>query len=411
MKISDVQLSVIKDSRGQDTLEAHIVGEGFDVKASVPSGKSTGEHEAAVVAPLVAAEKFSSLKKTLLSKDFASQKNFDDFLLELDGTENKTHLGGNTTLALSLSFARVMAKQQDIDLYAYIASLVAHQGEAAFPRPIFNVINGGAHVDVPEEWKDASGRLLRLDFQEFQIIPDTEDFALGLSLGKRCYEKLGMVLSDRFGEDSVRKGDEAGYFAPFLSNEDALETLWSLIDSSHYPLHIGIDAAATQFYTQKTYLLNGQTYTASQLHERYNALLHSYHLQSIEDPFFEEDFDSFVTLTRDAKKEDVLIITDDLTTTNPKWLAKAIEKRAGNAILVKPNQIGTLSETLEVVSMAHENGWKTIVSHRSGETEDDFIADLAAGVGAWGLKSGAPATLWRMNKYQRLLEIWQAQQN
>lgn len=409
MNISDIQLKVIKDSRGADTLEARMVGDGFDVKASVPSGKSKGEHEIISVDPGVAVGAFAELKSEILSQSFEHQRAFDKFLVEKDGTEKKSNIGGNVTLALSLSFARAMAQVEHKELFAYIGELIEKKGNN-FPRPIFNVINGGAHVAIPQEWKDSVGRELRLDFQEFQVIPQMDDVGLGLSIGQRYYEKLKMFLIEKFGANRVLMGDEAGFYAPFSTNEEALSVLQEVISTYQHPLGIGLDTAATQFYQNGTYHLSGVSFSPQELGKRYRELISAYEIVSVEDPFYEEDFDSFGALTRDMKEKDVLVITDDLTTTNPKWLSKAIEQKAGNAILIKPNQIGTLSETLDVVAMAHTNGWKTVVSHRSGETEDDFIADLAVGVGAWGLKSGAPATPWRMNKYERLLAIWQQQQ-
>jgi len=407
MKISDVKLSVIQDSRGQDTLEARMIGDGFDVKASVPSGKSKGEHEVVSIDPALAVAKFGELRSEIISQSFGNQRAFDDFLIQKDATEKKDALGGNVMLALSLSFARAQSVLGGGELYEYIRELVGTRGADKFPRPIFNVINGGAHVAVPQEWKDDSGRELKLDFQEFQIIPKTDDFGLGLSVGQRCYEKLKMFLVDTFGASRVLVGDEAGFCAPFTNNEEALGVLQEVISTYQHPMHIGLDTAATQFYKNGAYILSGVSFSPQELERRYRELIDAYGVVSIEDPFFEEDFDSFEALTSDVAKKDVLVITDDLTTTNPKWLAKAIKEKAGNTILIKPNQIGTLSETLDVVSLAHQNGWKTVVSHRSGETEDDFIADLAVGVGAWGLKSGAPATPWRMNKYERVLTIWQ----
>jgi len=405
MRIEGVRVEIIRDSRGADTLQAWMNGDGFDVQASVPSGKSTGAHEAHALEPSRALGKFGAVQRELCARDFSSQKEFDDFLIAADGTKDKNNLGANLTLALSLAFARAKAREEKKELFDYIRGIVSARGSTPFPHPVFNMINGGAHVKVPNDWKDAAGRNLKLDFQEFQIIPDTDDYAIALAMAQQFYMKLEEYLHKHYGQ-RVLTGDEAGFFCPFASNGDALAALGDVIDAYRYPLRIGLDVAATQFYRNGSYTVDGASYDAVGLHARYLDLMSAYGIVSIEDPFYEEDFESFAHLVADAGRNR-LVITDDLTATNPGRLATALEKEAGNAILIKPNQIGTLSETLTVCDMAHRAGWKTIVSHRSGETEDDFIADLAFGVGAWGLKSGAPATLWRMNKYQRLFEIWE----
>jgi len=406
MRLSDIQLSVIKDSRGVDTLQARMNGEGFDVCASVPSGKSTGEHEATVVEPAHAVSSFSSLRADILSQDFENQEMFDGYLLKLDGTPNKSALGANTTLALSIAFARAWAALHAMPLYKSLALLVPEKESGkTFPRPFFNVINGGAHVSVPDSWRDASGRMLRLDLQEFQVIPQTDDFGIALGMGQEFYKKLKEFLVSQFGAENVRVGDEAGFYCPFSSNEEALGALRDVIGRFHYPMRIGLDAAGTQIYRDGSYELSGRRLSVQELLERYKSFVASYDVFSIEDPFWEEAFDMFSQIT--SQLPQTMIITDDLTTTNPSWLSKAVQEKAGNTLLVKPNQIGTVSETIAVARSAHVNGWKTVVSHRSGETEDDFIADLAMALGSWGIKSGAPATPFRMNKYNRLLAIWQ----
>lgn len=260
---------------------------------------------------------------------------------------------------------------------------------------------------IPQAWNKKFNVSKSLDIQEFQVIPTTEDFALGLSVGKEFYSKLGRELAKIYGSENVIFGDEAGYVCPFKTNEEALEIIQELINRYLYPLRIGLDAAASQFHNDAndSYLIEGAERTPEELVILYYDFAHAYELISLEDPFNEEAFDDFARLQEEIPK--TILITDDLTTTNPERLSKAISKKSANAILIKPNQIGTVTETLEVISMAHKNGWKTVVSHRSGETKDDFIADLAVGAGTWGLKSGAPATEYRMAKYSRALELWQ----
>ncbi len=407
MKISDANLKIIKDSRGKDTLEAELKADNLSAVASAPSGKSRGAHEAFVLEPQLAVKKFNETKLGILNREFNSQQEFDDFLNYLDGSKNKGNLGGNLTLVLSLAFARLKAKTENKELFQYIRQIsqLSNSQVSQLPRPFFNVINGGAHATNPQS---------KLDFQEFQIIPKTQDFGIALGLGQEFYRKLNETLEEKFGKENVMLGDEAGFSCPFESNEQAIEILADLIVKSNYPLKIGLDVAATQFFHNADlrgsnagkrgyYLIGEKEYSAEELKDFYIKLIEAYNIFSIEDPFFEESFDDFTKLTQ--SKPETLIIADDLTTTNPERLKRAIEKKSGNAILIKPNQIGTLTETINVIKLASENGWQFVVSHRSGETMDDFIANLAAGTGAFGIKAGAPSAPERMAKYNRLLRI------
>jgi len=399
MIIENANLKIIKDSRGNDTLEIELFSRDFAVADSVPAGKSTGTHEAKAIAPQEAIKKFEQIKQQILTNDWQSQKDFDQFLISLDGSLDKRNLGANLVLVLSLAFARLKAKIENIELFQYINNISQIKIEKfILPRPILNVINGGVHSGQED---------CKLDFQEFQIIPIVDDFALGISVAKEFYRKLGEYLIDEFGKEKISLGDEAGYSAPFQNNEEALDVLLDLIKDHNYPLKIGLDVAASQFYQKEkgVYILNDKEYSAEELKKYYLELIDRYELVSLEDPFEEEDFASFAALQKETKG--CLIITDDLTTTNPERLKTAIDKKAGNAILIKPNQIGTLTETLNVVKTAYENNWQAVVSHRSGETMDSFISDLAVGVGAWGLKAGAPGAEERLIKYERVLEIRQ----
>jgi len=270
---------------------------------------------------------------------------------------------------------------------------------------MFNVINGGSHAKN------------KLGFQEFQIIPMVGEYAMALSMGQEFYRKLGIVLENKFGKEKVSLGDEAGYSCPFENNEEALDMLYELIFESKYPMRIGLDMAATQYYKDGKYILGEKEYSKIEISDYYKSLISRYEIVSVEDPFEEEDFDSFGEITKDLKElclnscggeqkmDEILVIADDLTTTNSARLAKAIEEKSGNAILIKLTQIGSVFETLEVIAKAYKNNWKIVVSHRSGETMDDFIADLAYGARAWGIKAGAPGKIERMAKYNRLLEI------
>lgn len=400
MKISDANLKIIKDSRGNDTLETELKSGDFSVSASAPSGKSRGSHEAFVLEPNSALDKFEEIKPKILSHDFTSQEEFDGFLISIDGTPDKKNLGGNMILVLSLAFARLKAKNENLELFQYIQSIgqFPNYSITRLPHSIFNVINGGAHATNPKS---------KLEIQEFQIIPEVADFGLAYGLGQEFYRKLKEFLEAKFGKENVLLGDEAGFSCPFENDEQAIEIMAELISKHNYPLRIGLDAAATQMYQASDikYQANGKQYAPEELKDFYLKLIETYDLISIEDPFQEEAFSDFAALTAATAAKGTKIITDDLTVTNPARLKSAIEKKSGNAILIKPNQIGTLTETLKVIKLAYENNWQTVISHRSGETMDDFIADLAIAVNAWGIKSGAPAAPERLAKYERILKI------
>ena len=403
MKLHDITVAIIPDSRGQDTLEVTLSwdnnGQVVSAKASAPSGKSTGMHEAFVLEPAKAQAMLESVKADILAKDFGGQKEFDEFLIALDGTENKERIGGNLILTLSLAFARLKAQEEGKELFRYIRDISGLEivGDRMVKYPIFNVINGGAHANN------------KLDFQEFQVIPMVDSFEEGYRIGKEYYEKLGEAIRQKFGADNVTLGDEAGYSAPFESNEEAIALMKSVIAANNYPLRIGMDVAASSFFTDGGYMVDGKRLSSQELLGIYYDLIFRYDILSFEDPFEQEAFNDFKMLYTRLNQGglDTYIITDDLTTTNPKRFERAITEQVGNAILVKLNQIGSLSETLHVIRMAYSNNWKVIISHRSGETMDDFIADLAVAVGAWGLKSGAPGKPERTVKYDRVVAIEQ----
>ena len=401
MKIHDIAVNIIQDSRGADTLEATMSwdnnGQIMSASASAPSGKSTGVHEAFVLEPSKALTMLESIKADILAKEFGDQKEFDDFLIALDGTENKGRLGGNLILVLSLAFAHIKAQEEGKELFRYIRDISGLEivGNRMVKYPIFNVINGGAHANN------------QLDFQEFQVIPMVDSFREAYRIGKEYYEKLGEAIRQKFGAEHVTLGDEAGYSAPFTSNEEAIALMKSVIAANNYPLRIGMDVAATSFFTDGGYMVEDRRLSAQELLGIYYDLIYRYDILSFEDPFEQEAFNDFKMLYTRLNQGglDTYIITDDLTTTNPKRFERAIEEQVGNAILVKLNQIGSLTETLKVIRMAYSNNWKVIISHRSGETMDDFIADLAVAVGAWGLKSGAPGKPERTVKYDRVVAI------
>ncbi len=398
MKITRAEIKIIKDSREEETLEVNLQGENFSAVASCPSGKSRGAHESFVLEPKLALGKFESIKSQILAESASgrieNQKDFDEFLINLDGTPNKQNLGGNLILVLSLAFARLKTQEEGIELHKYISSILNTKSSAPnLPFPIFNVINGGVHAQN------------NLSFQEFQVIPQVKDFGMALGFGQEFYKKLQEFLEQKFGKKNLSLGDEGGFSANFKNDEETIEILAEIIKKYNYPMKIGLDVAASQFFTDGNYVIGEKKYSAEELQELYLRLIKTYDILSIEDPFGEESFDDFAKLSRVIVSEGKLVITDDLTTTNPERLKTAIDKKSGNAILIKLNQIGTLTETLNVIRLAYENNWQAIVSHRSGETMDDFIADLAVGIGAWGIKSGAPYPPERMVKYERVLKI------
>lgn len=395
MNIEKAEVQEILDSRGIPTIEVTLGTSAHTVTASVPSGKSTGSKEALEkrdadkrgvgdVCRLLREEIFP----VLLSREFANQRALDTFIIELDGTKNKARLGANGMLAVSIAFAKLSAKEAGLPLWQHIAE--SETFISSYPRLYMNVMNGGAHADF------------RLPFQEYIVVVggkprDAYDRA------KEVFKTLGDVIRAAVGE--IPMGDEGGYSPQFSTLERPFEMLNELIHGED-EMFLAIDAAATEFSEQGNYKMLETTYTRAELVDAYLALIEKFGLRSIEDPFAEDDTEGFSKLLSRSQK-DIIVVGDDLTVTNPEVLKEMILMHAGNALIVKPNQIGTLTEVYDTVRLAHTAGWKTIVSHRSGETEDSFIADLAVGVGAYGLKAGAPSQRVRAVKYERLVAIEQ----
>jgi len=324
----------------------------------------------------------------LLSREFTDQRALDTFLIELDGTKNKARLGANGMLAVSIAFAKLSAKEAGVPLWQHIAE--SETFTPSYPRLYMNVMNGGAHADF------------RLPFQEYIVVVGGKPRE-AYDRAKEVFKTLGDVIRAAVGE--VPMGDEGGYSPQFSMLERPFEILNELIHGED-EMFLAIDAAATEFSEQGNYKMLGTTYTRAELVDTYLALIEKFSLRSIEDPFAEDDTEGFSNLLSCSPK-DLIVVGDDLTVTNSEVLKEMISMHAGNALIVKPNQIGTLTEVYDTVRLAHTAGWKTIVSHRSGETEDSFIADLAVGVGAYGLKAGAPSQRVRAVKYERLLAIEQ----
>ena len=399
----------ILDSRGNPTVEVEMSDGKNTVLAKVPSGASTGIHEAL---ELRDGDKSRFLGKGVLKAvanvnekiseaicgkfEPQNQQELDDFLLALDGTENKSTLGANAILGVSLAAARLAAMQQGIPLWKHLNNLFG--GETSLPRPMVNVLNGGKHAD--------SG----LAIQEFMIVPKFEEFSANLRAGAETFHHLKKILAKR-GE-SVGVGDEGG-FAPRLPGiTDAFEVISEAIDAAGYSgkIEFAIDAAASEFFGEKNgaepgkYLVDGKNLSSAELTDFYGELLEKYPIVSIEDSHAEDDFDGFAGM-QEKFGDKIQLVGDDLFVTNKKRLALGIDKKLANAILIKVNQIGTLSETFETMKLAKSENFGTVISHRSGETSDDFIADLAVGTDAGQIKTGSLSRSERIEKYNQLLRI------
>jgi enolase len=387
MKISQINLRAIQDSRDQDTLEAEMVSGNFSVTSSVPAGKSKGKLEVVSVEPIIALRKLEEIKNEILNIDFPGVSEFDNFLIKLDGTPNKSNLGGNLILVLSICFTKLLAKVNNLQTYQLIAQLL-EKTPKKFPYLYFNLIGGGLHA------KDS------VPFQEQLLVAKFEKPSEGLEYTKSVVEKLRIDIGQNYGE--IRTGDE-GTFS--IKSDDpmlGLEVLSRNLDSQN--VSMALDVAASSFYKDGAYKIGENKFSTEQLLEVYGDILSKFPLISIEDPFFEGDYVGFARMCQ-MFADKIWIIGDDLTVTNKILIQKAIDGKQITGVIIKPNQIGSVSETLDAIKLAQSHNIKIIVSHRSGETNDDFIADLAFGAQADGLKSGAPTQPQRLAKYNRLIEI------
>ena len=393
----------ILDSRGNPTVEAEVHLDDFSVGiAGVPSGASTGVHEAHELRDggdryqgkgVLEAVKHvnNEIADKIVGFEADDQRVIDQTLIELDGTENKSKLGANAILGVSMAVAKAAAESSNLPLYRYIGGPNAH----LLPVPMMNIVNGGAHAD--------SG----VDVQEFMIAPiGAETFAEALRLGAEVYHSLKSVVKSK--GLSTGLGDEGGFAPSVGSTKEALDLIVEAIKKAGLEpgkdIALALDVASSEFYKDGKYHFEGGEDTAEEMVKVYEDLISSYPIVSIEDPLQEDDWEGYTNLT--AKIGDrVQIVGDDFFVTNPARLAKGIEEKAANALLVKVNQIGTLTETFDAVDLAHRAGYRTMMSHRSGETEDTTIADLAVALGCGQIKTGAPARSERVAKYNRLLRI------
>lgn len=402
-KIKDIKAREILDSRGNPTVEVDVLLEsGAKGRAAVPSGASTGSKEALELRDndpkryqgkgvLKAVNNVNTIiKDALIGLESSHQRQIDETMIKLDGTENKTNLGANATLGVSLAVLKATAKEKNIPLYKYFGD------EISLPRPMMNILNGGAHADN------------NLDFQEFMIIPNAKSFKEILRIGSEVFHTLKKVLKENGFNTGV--GDEGGFAPNLNTNEEALDMLMEAIKEAGYTpgkdVNFALDVAASEFYEDGIYNLKGanKKLTSNELVDYYQTLIDKYPIISIEDPVDEEDWEGFREMT-EKYGDKIQLVGDDLFVTNIKYLQKGIDNKAGNAILIKLNQIGTFTETLETINLAKENGYKTIISHRSGETEDVTIADLAVALNLGQIKTGSLSRSERTAKYNELLRI------
>ncbi len=403
-KIVKVKGREVLDSRGNPTVEVEVHLESGAVgRAIVPSGASTGEREALELRDgdpkrylgkgiLKAVDNVNSvIAKALIGLEPYNQREIDKILIELDGTENKSKLGANAILGTSMAVARAAANELGIPLYQYLGGKFGYR----LPVPLMNVINGGAHADNP------------LDIQEFMIVPVCGgSFREALRAGVETFHNLKKILKERGYSTNV--GDEGGFAPNISSSEEALDTLMLAIEKAGYKpgedILLALDVASSEFYEDGYYNFEGRKVKAEDMVEFYKKLIEKYPIVSIEDPMGENDWEGWKLVTKELGNK-IQLVGDDLFTTNPKILRKGIEEGVANAILVKLNQIGTVSETLDTVMLAKERGYSAIISHRSGETEDTFISHLAVATNAGQIKTGSASRTDRIAKYNELLRI------
>lgn len=400
-KIKDIKGREILDSRGNPTVEVDmILDSGIKATASVPSGASCGKNEALELRDgdksryqgkgvLKAVENINTIiKDNLIEMDSLNQREIDNKLLMLDGTEDKSKLGANAILGVSLANLKAAALYSNKELYEYLGN------GKTLPRCMMNILNGGAHAEN------------NLDIQEFMIIPSKDKYSDNLRMGSEVFHNLKTILKENNLACGV--GDEGGFAPNINTTHEALNLIKQAIEKSEYILgkdiFLGLDVAASEFYQDGIYHFENHNYTKEEMLNFYEDLVVKYHIISIEDGMAEEDYDGWKLLT-DKLGDRIQLVGDDLFVTNPKLLQKGIDLGIANAILIKLNQIGTVTETLDTIKLAKENNYKTIISHRSGETEDNYIADFAVGLNLGQIKTGSMSRSDRLSKYNRLTRI------
>jgi enolase len=408
-KIKDIKARQIFDSRGNPTVEVDVITyDNIIGRAAVPSGASTGEHEAVELrdggndymgkgVSMAVSNVNSTIRENLLGKSVFEQKELDSLMIDLDGTENKCILGANAILGVSLAISQAAAKNKNLPLYQYIGGNSA----ITLPVPMMNIINGGSHSDAP------------IAFQEFMIVPvNAESFSHAMKIGTEIFHNLKSILSARGLSTSV--GDEGGFAPKLKGTEDALETIIKSISSAGFKpgedVMIALDCASSEFFEDNHYDYrifegkNGKVFDSVQQADYLSDLVSKYPIISIEDGMDENDWSGWIHSTNVLGNK-VQLVGDDLFVTNTNILQKGIDQKAANSILIKVNQIGTLTETINAINLAKEHGFSTVISHRSGETEDNIIADLAVALNAGQIKTGSLSRSDRMSKYNQLLRI------
>ncbi|XP_051900500.1 beta-enolase [Pristis pectinata] len=413
MSIQKIHAREILDSRGNPTVEVDLYTAKGHFRAAVPSGASTGIYEAL---ELRDGDKSRYLGKGVLKAvqhindtiapqlinqklSVVEQEKIDNFMLQLDGTDNKSKFGANAILGVSLAVCKAAAKEKGLPLYRHIANLAGNK-DVILPVPAFNVINGGSHAGN------------KLAMQEFMILPvGAASFKEAMRIGAEVYHNLKNVIKAKYGKDATNVGDEGGFAPNILENNEALELLKSAIEKAGYSdkIVIGMDVAASEFHRKGQYDLDFKSpddpsryISGDKLGELYKSFIQNYPVVSIEDPFDQDDWENWSKFTAATK---IQIVGDDLTVTNPKRIQTAVDKKACNCLLLKVNQIGTVTESIQACKLAQSNGWGVMVSHRSGETEDPFIADLVVGLCTGQIKTGAPCRSERLSKYNQLMRI------
>ena len=406
-KIHEIRAYQVLDSRGNPTIKVVVNTKKYSGFALVPSGASTGLYEAvelrdgkkdyggrSVERNIDVINK--KISKKLMGMKVTEQEDIDLELKRLDGTENKSKIGANTMLAVSLAVSRAAAEAKKKELYEYLAELFGNKNKPVMPVPQANVINGGKHA----------GNYLKM--QEFMLIPSgAKSFSEAARMVAETYHLLKKIIDDKYGVNAANVGDEGGFAPPIRTPEEALALVDEAISKAGYrrKIRIGLDVAASVIYADNEYDI-GAAFNAKGLMQYYDRLFGRYDIKSIEDPFDQDDFEAWQEFMQTvAKKRRAQVVGDDLTVSSPHRVRKAINENFCNALILKVNQIGTLTEALKAAKMAMEAGWEIIVSHRSGDTEDPYISDLAVGIGASQIKPGAPCRGERTAKYNRLIEI------
>ena len=412
--VTRIHAREILDSRGNPTVEVDLTTSKGTFRAAVPSGASTGIYEALELRDkdpkrykgkgvLKAVENVNSvIGPALIARniDVTKQSEVDQVMLDMDGTENKSKLGANAILGVSLAVCKAGAAHKGVPLYRHIADIAGNR-DVVLPCPAFNVINGGSHAGN------------KLAMQEFMILPTgASSFREAMQIGAEVYHTLKGVIKQKYGQDATNVGDEGGFAPNIQDNREGLELLKLAIEKAGYTgrVQIGMDTAASEFYKDGKYDLDfknpnsdpAKWLTGAQLTELYHSFVVDYPIVSIEDCFDQDDWDSWTGMTAQTT---IQIVGDDLLVTNPKRIRTAIERKACNALLLKVNQIGSVTESIEACKLAQASGWGVMVSHRSGETEDTFIADLVVGLCTGQIKTGAPCRSERLAKYNQILRI------